>query len=339
MGVPVRHIEVLLETRDGAINYVCCECRIGRREDEDTHTDLVDRSHALKQLMTAVQGVVGELREVKSELRMKRVETNNPLNEVTRTTAERQAQVRSEGSSVRGAPLSEDFLRSVREINERDKRKRSIVIRGLGDLAIGDAADKIKEVCAFLGLGNIVVTDIVKVHSSLFRGTIADVESRLKLLIEAKKLKDSVHRNIFIQRDLTYMQRQQLALRRSQGGGAHRAGTDQPALRGQNVQRDHDSRASPMRSRSFHQSRPAHGDGSPESYPRDRWHAEGRGGGHPPSSNADHVSNGGHLASRGRGGCGSRGGGHSSGRTVRTVRRGGGNPTGTAQIRRNAFLH
>ena len=354
VGISRRQIDALLETEDGALNYVCCECRIARSEGGEVRAVTEDQSPALRQLMTTVQGVVGVLREVTSELRMRSVEANNPLNEARAPVRPLQPAPPT-GRSIRGAPLNEDFLRSVREINEREKRKNSIILRGLGDVSVEDASNKFNDLCTFLALENIVMTDIVKVGNHLFRGTVAAVESRMRLLSEARRLKGSVHGNVYIQRDLTYLQRQQLTLSRSRDNH----GPDNHGRR--NMQREGQTRSAEIRSRSFFPSRPNHrsidgqrqpdvsghtgGPGNGVSTPLApssqgiaadrntfRVRQAGAGGSAPsPRDDQDSASQGGQATSgRGGGRLGARGGG--------AAWRGGENPTTTTQIRRNAFL-
>ena len=315
---------MLLETRDGAINYVCCACRIMRSESEEARFLPNEQSPALRQMMTTVQGVVGALREVRSELRMMRVKKNNPLTESTPTPVRlqqipinRSQPVPAAGRSIRGAPLNEDFLRSVREINERDKRKQSVVLRGLGDVSVEEAAHRFGDVCTFLGVGNVSITEIVKIGNSLFRGTIGNDENRLRLLSESRRLKDSIHGNIYIQRDLTYMQRQQLIERRSQPGGGARNRND-PAAAGLLQNRNHErrTRTTTTRGRSFYPSRANREEVVDRSSSRGQPAAEGRGGGHP---SGRREADGDQAARRGR--------------EPRD-----GPPTNTAHIRRNDFL-
>ena len=58
------------------------------------------------------------------------------------------------------------------------------------------------------------ITGITKIKDGLFRGEIRDRHKRLQLLAEAKKLKNSPYYRLYLQRDLTYKQRQELARKR-----------------------------------------------------------------------------------------------------------------------------
>ena len=77
----------------------------------------------------------------------------------------------------------------------------------------------------------IILSDVVAIpnHADLFRAKVPDDEQRKRLLDKAKELKHSErYKTVFIRRDLTYAQRQELMARRqirasaaaSQGDGA-----------------------------------------------------------------------------------------------------------------------
>ena len=64
------------------------------------------------------------------------------------------------------------------------------------------------------------LTGIVRMGGGLFRGKISDKETRMELFSVTNRLKGSQEfSSIFVQRDLTYIQRQEvIAKRRSRGG-------------------------------------------------------------------------------------------------------------------------
>ena len=71
------------------------------------------------------------------------------------------------------------------------------------------------EICEYLNVGTVELCDIVRINEVLFRAKILNRESKLKLLSEVKKLKNSErYSSIYIQKDLTYEQRRVLLEKR-----------------------------------------------------------------------------------------------------------------------------
>ena len=79
--------------------------------------------------------------------------------------------------------------------------------------------DKFKVVCQALKIGTVELKDVVKIgERKLFRGKISDDDKRKELLMVASKLKSmSGFENVYVQKDLTYRQRQELSERRRRG--------------------------------------------------------------------------------------------------------------------------
>ena len=104
----------------------------------------------------------------------------------------------------------------MREVNERDKRKCSVILRGFNCNNVGAVSAKFGEICQALEIGSVELSDVRKVgNSALFRAKILDDEKRRELLMAAKKLKSMLgHENVYVQKDLTYRQRQELIARR-----------------------------------------------------------------------------------------------------------------------------
>ena len=103
----------------------------------------------------------------------------------------------------------------VREMRERERRQKSIIIRGLPNFTTNAVADKFKDVSRFL-LEKVVELSCIRtidVSKGIFRGDVEDPDRRL-LLNKVSKLKNSQFNSIFISKDLTYQQRQELFQRR-----------------------------------------------------------------------------------------------------------------------------
>ena len=100
----------------------------------------------------------------------------------------------------------------VREIAEQDKRKDSVIIRGIKTSSTSDFNDVFNGATRYLLGGTpISLTDVVVLGPELARGRIADFNGRKNLLSASQKLGEpfSPFAGIFISRDLTYLQRKE----------------------------------------------------------------------------------------------------------------------------------
>ena len=112
-----------------------------------------------------------------------------------------------------------DYRSMVREelleLDERKKRRSSLVIRGLKASSVAEAAAKFAEVTESLIGEKVVLSDTCRIRSDadLYRGNVHNNRQRKLILEQAKHLKDSSFSQVYIKRDLTYLQRMQLQAR------------------------------------------------------------------------------------------------------------------------------
>ena len=104
----------------------------------------------------------------------------------------------------------------VQELREREKRKDSIIVRGLTSTTLTDSTAEFEEITNMMTGSPVTLTDVVRIpdHPELIRGKILDEGKRKLVLEKAKTLKGSRFDGVFIRRDLTYAQRQELKVRR-----------------------------------------------------------------------------------------------------------------------------
>ena len=127
--------------------------------------------------------------------------------------------------------LQSTVREEVKELHERDKRRTSIVIKGI---PFSEAEDRFLEdfrrvvSCFWTDSPVIRLQEIFPIRPNLVRAKIVDNNIRNELLSRSKHLKRSEYSNVFISRDLTYKQRQDLKVRRlnrnlEEGGGGRLA--------------------------------------------------------------------------------------------------------------------
>ena len=109
------------------------------------------------------------------------------------------------------------FREEVRELMERDKRKESVIVRGISCAGEREFREKFAQVTGAV-IGRSINPDsffCIDQSKNLYRISILDSNLRKNLLDNAKNLKNnSDFRNVYLNRDLTFKQRQDLKTRR-----------------------------------------------------------------------------------------------------------------------------
>ena len=221
-------------------------------------------------------------------------------------------------------------MEEVRELYERDKRKCSIIIRGVGGVSCDEVREIFGRICTFLGVENIELLDLTQAAPSVWRGKVTNVSKRVELLSKAKNLKSSSEfSRIYIQRDLTYRQRRAIMAKRASFGRGTGANAVELGGEGNRTNVSHTPQLSVGRRDSLPNANivsngPSRsGEGSNSSARSSRVPGGSAGGQGDPSA----LSGGELDAGRGRGARGGRGGGRGA--------RGRGNRFTTNQVRRN----
>ena len=101
-------------------------------------------------------------------------------------------------------------------MREREKRRNSIIIKGLQASSAGELVAKFEQLSETQLGGKVKLTDVVKIpnQSHMYRANTASDEQRKKVLDQAKNLKGSNFDPVFISKDLTRAQRTVLYERR-----------------------------------------------------------------------------------------------------------------------------
>lgn len=104
----------------------------------------------------------------------------------------------------------------VREIQEREKRRCSLVIKGLAATTPAGVVSEFGDLTSTMMGTRVTLTDVVKIPNNLglWRAKVTDSDDRKLVLDRAKQLKGSQFDHIYIRRDLTYTQRMEMKERR-----------------------------------------------------------------------------------------------------------------------------
>lgn len=204
-GLPEDFVKQVLRHQGKGVKYVCTKCRLhtpsgtakGGKLDQ---ADLASMRECMTQMFNTIAGLSNMVRTIDARISGNSLNVNANGNELTTDDTTVRTMIREE----------------VREMHERDKRKNSIIVRGLqyGD----DFQNKFDGIVSFLipdSTNRITLTDVVPISPSLVRAKISNMNARLHLLSKTNKLRNSQFSNIFISRDLTYTQRQELRNKRA----------------------------------------------------------------------------------------------------------------------------
>ena len=115
LGVSEAVLSVLSSCRDGSVCYTCCVCRVAGVSNSVGSSDVL--TAALNQMLGAFKGMVSQLSEVMNEIKLMRIQQNNPVGSSTNNPGI--SLPVSSGASVRS-----QVLESVKELNEWEKRKK-----------------------------------------------------------------------------------------------------------------------------------------------------------------------------------------------------------------------
>ena len=117
----------------------------------------------------------------------------------------------------------ESLFTEFHEFEERKKRRESMIVRGI----VASNEDEFRSIfgrvtTAIIG-SNCQPDNVISVNqqANMFRIKLSDGEARKNILLNAKQLKNTAnYRNIYISRDLTYLQRKEMRDRRAASGYA-----------------------------------------------------------------------------------------------------------------------
>ena len=184
LGVKPEVCTGLLADTDGAVLYRCCSCRLKHTND----------AIGLSQLTRIVGEIVRSVRSNKAQ----------------------SPPVASSAEAPRSTPNRDAILAQVREVREREKRKDCIIIRGFRNMSVEVMRDQMAVICDLLNIPLVVMTEVHMVGDNYFRARVTDADSRKELLLRCHQLRNSEEfSRVYINRDLTFQQRQDLRNKRS----------------------------------------------------------------------------------------------------------------------------
>lgn len=196
MGIPEGVIQNIKEYGGEGVSYICTACR------SSSLAGVNSQGSALGQLLQTVSKLCETVQKLSEKV-------DGLLSGNTGSAVSQQP-----NSDQLSALVSEEF----REMEERRKRVSSIIIRGVNVRSPSALNPLFENLSTELMGSPVLLSDVVCLNAEkgLFRAKISDGDARRKLLDLAKNLKHSAqYSSVYLNRDLTYKQRQSLIARRT----------------------------------------------------------------------------------------------------------------------------
>ena len=215
LGVSKEAVQILMSTLDGSLTFSCCKCRTG---------GTVGFSDGNSSAMSQILLIVGELvREVRNWRGVRCAPDDVGSGIIAGSSGgvgsgSYGSSVTISGQSQTSSSIGDAVMVQVRELREREKRANSIIIRGLGEIPPQQVVVKFNEICNVLNVGNIELVDVVQISSPsgyLYRAKIVNAICRKNLLLKSHELRNTEEfSSVYLNKDLTFLQRKDLALKR-----------------------------------------------------------------------------------------------------------------------------
>ncbi len=231
LGLPQSSIRDIVRLEGEGILFVCLNCRLKVRSPSkgpgpSTNSNNDNNNDTVKQLSEMVMALCSSVKVLTSQMESLQKSVDSLSHTQTSPPPLHHP------IPPQHPPTSPDSLRlsirdEIREMREREKRYKSVIIRGLPNSSIDGVTTSFTNISTALLNREIPITNITPIDQTrgIFRGDILDGGDRRLLLSSTHKLKESAtYKNVFIHSDLTYKQRQEYFARRSASGGGRGSG-------------------------------------------------------------------------------------------------------------------
>ena len=205
-GLPQRVIDTIMNYDGRGINFVCTKCRILKESSASNNAQPL-MLELVQQIFQQMKGLCNTVQNLMDQVKTLSTKPSPPTPAPLSLPPPPQ-------------PTKEDHILSIRkeiqEMNEREKRRSSVIVKGLGANSPRDFSQKFSQLTQDVMSLSTSLTDAKQIpgHPNMFRVKIPDEVARKQILEKSKSLRDSNYSGVFISRDLTYAQRAELFARR-----------------------------------------------------------------------------------------------------------------------------
>ena len=216
VGLPPDVVNQLIQYKNAGLSYKCTSCRVKPSVGDNSITSL--RS-AVSQLFESVKGITSVVQNLSLQVSDVVQQLNNNKYPIVSSNAS------NTFAALSSVDLNNRTLvrQQVKEYQERTKRKFSVIVRGLSASNSDDFSNKFNTISQSLIGCDSQLTNIYCIDASknLYRANILNLDIRNRILDNAKNLRNiNAYNNVYVNRDLTYAQRQELRDRRSRAQNA-----------------------------------------------------------------------------------------------------------------------
>ena len=202
-GLSSRAIECIQSEGGDGIRFVCSACRCAASNTAAGSSSSSPPSNEdLSQLFQIVKSLAESIAQLTTKV--------NTLCNSNSGTA---------GNDRQGIYDRESLFTEMREFDERKKRRDSIIVKGVKTATDSLFVDAFSNISRTLIGRDVTASNVYCINrdTGMYRVTILDSDARRNILSDSKNLKDiSEYRQVYISRDLTYMQRQEERSRRAE---------------------------------------------------------------------------------------------------------------------------
>ena len=234
-GLTCDMFEAIGRYNGAGIKFVCMKCRLdyttkrGCSPSSNTETHMVE---PIKHLSQQIKGICNQVQELKNEIKMMSTQHKQVPPDMASVTPPAPTpspaiptMTYASAAATNPGRSPQEYRKVVREelreLQEQQKRRTSLVIRGLCAGSADEAVRRFETVSEYLINQKVTLTDVVKIpsESDLYRGKVLDDNTRKLILDKSKQLKNSSRfESVFIRRDLTFNQRAEMKARRAAAG-------------------------------------------------------------------------------------------------------------------------
>ena len=205
--------------------FICNSCKAAPLDGDDTdlNTTIRNLSKTVQDLSVLVSGLM----DWKASLDADLCESVRKLSSSVSGLLEWRDSLAGDRSTVAGPsassapppPALDDSRAIIREelveLREREKRRDSIVVRGLDYVSEVDFRDRFEQLSTFLINKSVHLSEITQLNPRFVRARITNKEDRSLLLSSTSRLRNNrFFSSVFVSRDLTFRQREEIKRRR-----------------------------------------------------------------------------------------------------------------------------
>lgn len=208
-GLPQHMIDAIAKYDGAGISFICLNCRLDRgksRSDNPTASNdvIAQLSQQIKGICAVVKELVDQVKVLTSAAPAQKPIPPSSQPDAQPTVIQRPQQPAFDYRSI--------VHEELKEVREREKRRQSVIIKGLKASTTGELTSKFEQLTERVMGSKVSLSDVsaIQGHPNIYRAKIINDDLRKTVLDKAKMLRGTDYSSVYISRDLTYAQRSEL---------------------------------------------------------------------------------------------------------------------------------